>query len=127
MKFSTTVKRYNLGETITITGNSEPNKNTTMWIKDENKKIIFYDVFTTNADGGLNYELVTDDHIFCWNLYCNSKTRRYGSDATLFGIGQYPTTGSCRALMDKTNFALNSKAILSVVGPPSAKLSIVQF
>ena len=119
----TTVKRYNIGETITITGNSEPNKNTTMWIKDENKKIIFYDVFTTNADGGLNYELVTDT-TFSAGTYTAIVKQEDGSDATLFGIGQYPTQGLV-ALMDKTNFALNSKAILSVVGPPSVKLSIV--
>ena len=118
----TTAKRYNVGETVSITGNSEPNKNTMIWIKDENKKIILYDVFTTNADGSLNYELVTDT-TFSPGTYTAILKQEGESDATLFGIGQYPTQGLV-ALMDKTNFALNSKAILSVVGPPSAKLSI---
>jgi hypothetical protein len=122
IEISTTAKRYNAGETVSITGNSEPNKNTIIWIKDQNKKIIFYDVFTTNADGSLNYELVTDT-TFSDGTYTVIVKQEDGSDATLFGISQYPTKNLV-VLMDKTNFALNSKAILSVVGPPSAKLSI---
>ena len=118
----TTAKRYNVGETVSITGNSEPNKNTIIWIKDQNKKIIFYDIFTTNADGSLNYELVTDT-TFSPGTYIAIVKQEGESDATLFGIGQYPTQGLV-ALMNKTNFALNSKAVLSAVGPPSAKLSI---
>ena len=118
----TTAKRYNVGETVSITGNSEPNKNTIIWIKDQNKKIIFYDIFTTNANGSLNYELVTDT-TFSPGTYIAIVKQEGESDATLFGIGQYPTQGLV-ALMNKTNFALNSKAVLSAVGPPSAKLSI---
>ena len=118
----TTAKRYNAGETVSITGNSEPNKSTTIWIKDQNKKIIFYDVFTTNADGSLNYELITDT-TFADGTYTVIVKQEDESDAVLFGIGQYPTQGLV-VLMDKTNFELNSKAILSVVGPPSVKLSI---
>ena len=118
----TTVKRYNVGETVNITGNSEPNKNTTIWIKDKNKKIIFYDVFTTNADGSLDYELPTDN-TFSTGTYTAIIKQEGESDATLFGIGKYPTEGLV-ALMNKTNFALNSKATLSIVGPPSIKLSI---
>jgi len=41
----------------------------------------------------------------------------------LFGIGQYPVTVLV-ALMEKTNFELNSKAILSIIGPASSNLSI---
>jgi len=122
IEISTTAKRYNVGETVSITGNSEPNKNTIIWIKDQNKKIIFYDIFTTNANGSLNYELVTDT-TFSPGTYIAIVKQEGESDATLFGIGQYPTQGLV-ALMDETNFALNSKAILSVVGPPSVKLSI---
>ena len=122
IEISTTAKRYNVGETVSITGNSEPNKNTIIWIKDQNKKIIFYDIFTTNANGSLNYELVTDT-TFSPGTYIAIVKQEGESDATLFGIGQYPTQGLV-ALMNKTNFALNSKAVLSAVGPPSAKLSI---
>ena len=122
VEISTTAKRYNVGETVSITGNSEPNKNTIIWIKDQNKKIIFYDIFTTSADGNLNYEIVTDT-TFSDGTYTAIIKQEDGSDATLFGISQYPTK-SLVVLMDKTNFALNSKAVLNAVGPPSIKLSI---
>jgi len=61
IQISTSAVRYNVGEAVTITGTAEPNKDTTIWVKDQNKKIVHYDVFTSNADGSLNYEFVTDD------------------------------------------------------------------
>ena len=122
IQISTSAIRYNLEETVTITGTAEPNKDTTIWIKDQDKKIVYYDVFTSNADGSLNYEFVADD-IFSSGTYTAVIKQESGSDATLFGIGQYPVTVLV-ALMEKTNFELNSKAILSIVGPASSNLSI---
>jgi len=122
IQISTSAVRYNAGETVTITGTAEPNKDTTIWIKDQDKKIVRYDVFTSNADGSLNYEFVADD-IFSSGTYTAVIKQESGSDAALFGIGQYPVTVLV-ALMEKTNFELNSKAILSIVGPASSNLSI---
>ena len=120
-QISTSAIRYNVGETVTITGTGEPNDNTTIWVKDQNKKIVHYDVFTSNADGSLNYEFVTDD--ISSGTYTVIIKQGNGSDAALFGIGQYPTSVIV-ALMEKTNFNLNSKAILSIVGPTLSNLSI---
>ena len=120
-QISTSAIRYNVGETVTITGTGEPNDNTTIWIKDQNKKIVHYDVFTSNADGSLNYEFVTDD--ISSGTYTVIIKQGNGSDAALFGIGKYPTSVIV-ALMEKTNFNLNSKAILSIVGPTLSNLSI---
>jgi len=122
IQISASAVRYNAGETVTITGTAEPNNNTTVWVKDQNKKIVHYDVFTSNADGSLNYEFVADD-IFSSGTYTVIIKQESGSDAALFGISQYPATVLV-ALMEKTNFDLNSKAILSVVGPASSNLSI---
>ena len=122
IQISTSAVRYNAGEAVTITGTAEPNKNTTIWIKDQDKKIVHYDVFTSNADGSLNYEFVTDD-TFSSGTYTVIIKQENGSDAALFGIGKYPTSVIV-ALMEKTNFELNSKAILSIVGPASSNLSI---
>jgi len=121
-QISTSAIRYNVGETVTITGTGEPNNNTIIWIKDQDKKIVHYDVFTSNADGSLNYEFVADD-TFSSGTYTVIIKQESGSDATLFGIGQYPTSVII-ALMEKTNFELNSKAVLSIVGPTSSNLSI---
>jgi len=122
IQISASAVRYNAGETVTITGTAEPNKDTTIWIKDQDKKIVYYDVFTSNIDGSLNYEFVADD-IFSSGTYTAVIKQESGSDAALFGIGQYPVTVLV-ALMEKTNFDLNSKAILSIVGPASSNLSI---
>jgi len=123
MQISTSAIRYNAGETITITGTAEPNNNTTIWVKDQDKKIVHYDVFTSNADGSLNYEFVIDD-TFSSGTYTAVIKQESGSDAALFGIGQYPASVIV-TLMEKTNFELNSKAILSIVGPASSNLSII--
>jgi len=122
MQIATSAVRYNVGETVTITGTAEPNKDTTIWIKDQNKKIMHYDVFTSNADGSLNYEFVADD-IFSSGTYTVIIKQESGSDAALFGIGKYPAS-ILVALMEKINFEHNSKAILSIVGPASSNLSI---
>jgi len=122
IQISTSAIRYNLEETVTITGTAEPNKDTTIWIKDQDKIIMYNDVFTSNADGSLNYEFVTDD-TFSSGTYTAVIKQENGSDAALFGIEKYPTAVLV-ALMEKTNFEINSKAILSIVSPTSSNLSI---
>ena len=122
IEISASAIRYNIGETVSITGTSEPNKSTTIWIKDQDKKIVIYDVITSDGSGNLNYEFVTDNR-FSAGTYTAIIKQEEGADATLFGINQYPST-SVIALLEKTNFALNSKAVLNIIGPPSSKLSI---
>jgi len=122
IEISASAVRYNLGETVSITGTSEPNKSTTIWVKDQTKKIILFDIITSDGSGNLNYEFATDD-TFSSGTYTVIMKQEGGSDAALFGIGKYPTSVIV-ALMEKTNFDLNSKAILSIVGPASSNLSI---
>ncbi len=122
IEISASAVRYNLGETVSITGTSEPNKSTTIWVKDQTKKITLFDIITSDGSGNLNYEFVTDD-TFSTGTYTVIVKQEEGSDAAVFGIDQYPSTRIV-VLVEKTNFALNSKAILSIVGPPSSKLSI---
>jgi len=120
---SASAVRYNMGDTISIIGISESNTDTTIWIKDQSKKIVHYDIFTTNANGDLNYKLVADDRFSSGTYTAIIKQEGGGSDAALFGIERYPTT-SIIALMAKTNFPLDSVAVMNIVGPQSTKLSI---
>ena len=122
IEISASAVRYNLGETVSITGTSEPNKSTTIWIKDQDKKIVLFDITTSDASGNLNYEFVTDD-TFSTGTYTAVVKQEDGLDAALFGIGQYPSTNII-VLMEKTNFILDSKAVLSIIGPVSSKISI---
>jgi len=120
---SASAVRYNIGDTVSIIGISESNTDTTIWIKDQDKNIILYDVFTTNANGGLNYQFVVDDKFSSGTYTAIIKQADGGSDATMFGIERYPTTNIV-ALMKQTNFPLNSHAIMNVIGPQLTKLSI---
>ena len=122
LEFSTSAVRYDIGNAITITGSGEPTKQTTVLVKNEDDKIIHYDVFTSQANGDLNYEFMLDDTISA-GTYVIILKQENGSDAALFGIGKYPST-SIVTLMEKTNFTLNSKAVVSIIGPSSSKLSI---
>ena len=122
IEISSSAIRYNLGETVSITGTSEPNKSTTIWIKDQDKKIVLFDITTSDASGNLNYEFVTDD-TFSTGTYTAVVKQEDGLDAALFGIGQYPSTNII-VLMEKTNFILDSKAVLSIIGPVSSTISI---
>ena len=122
IEISASATRYNVGGTVSISGTSEPNKNTTIWVRDQEKKIVLYDIISSDLVGNLNYEFDTDD-TFSTGTYTVIVKQEDGLDAVLFGIGQYPSK-SIVALMEKTNFALNSNAILSIIGPPASKLSI---
>ena len=122
LEISTSAMRYNAGDTISVTGNAEPTKDSTIWIKDETGKIIHYDVFTSEANGNLNYEFTSSDDIST-GTYTVIVKQENGADAILFGIGKYPSN-SIVTLLEKTNFTLNSKAMLNIIGPASSKLSI---
>jgi len=120
---SASAVRYNMGDTVSIIGISESNTDTTIWIKDQNKNIILYDIFVTNTNGDLNYQFVVDDKFSSGTYTAIIKQDGGGSDAALFGIERYPTT-SITALMTKTNFPLDSVAVMNIIGPQSTKLSI---
>jgi len=122
VEVSTSAIRYNQGETVIVTGNSEPNKDTTIWIKDKTGKIMHYDVFESKSNGELDYEFIADDS-FDIGTYTMIIKQDGGADASFFGIGKYPSP-SIIGLMEKSNFALNSKAVLTAVGPSSTKLSV---
>ena len=122
LEISTSAIRYNEGETVVITGDSEPNQDTTVWVRDQDGKIVHYDVFKSESNGRLNYEFVASDS-FDTGTYITTVKQESGTDATFFGINKYPSP-SIITLTEKTNFTLNSKAVLTVIGPSSSKLSI---
>ena len=120
---SASAVRYNIGDTVSIIGVSESNTDTTIWVKDQDKKIVYYDIFKTNANGNLNYQFVVDDRFSSGTYTAIVKQKDGGSDAALFGIERYPTV-SITALMSKTNFPLDSVAVMNIIGPQLTKLTI---
>ena len=121
IQINTSATRYNTGETISMTGNGVPGQDIILWIKNENGKIIHYNVIS-NADGNFNYNLVLDE-TFSTGSYAAIIKQGDSSDATLFGIGKYPTSNIV-SLINERNFELNSRAILSIISPPSTNISI---
>ena len=122
VQISLSAIRYNPGETVIVTGIGEPNKQTTMLVKNEDGKIIHYDVFTSKDDGSLDYRFPIDENN-SGGTYSVIIKQENGADASLFGIEQYPSS-TVVTLMEQSNFSLNSKAILNVIGPQSTKLSV---
>ena len=57
LEISISSVRYDVGDVVRITGNGEPGKNTTVLVKDTDGKIVHYDVFTSQSNGDLTYEL----------------------------------------------------------------------
>ena len=122
VQISLSAVRYNIGETVTITGNGEPSENTTIWVKDQFGTIQYYDSFTSPVTGDLNYEFTLDDG-FVIGTYSVTVKQANGVDAVVFGVGQYPIS-NVLALMEKTKFTLNSQAMLNIIGPASSKVTI---
>ena len=122
LEISVSSVRYEIGETVNLTGSGEPNKSTSVWIKDTEGKIVHYDVFTSDQNGDLSYEFTLKDEILT-GTYVAILKQENGADASLFGVGKYPSS-SVVTLMEKTNFVLNSKAVLNIIGPPLSNLSI---
>ena len=122
IEISTSAIRYNAEATVTITGTVEPNKDTTIWIKNKDNKIIYYDVFTSNANGSLNYDVI-GNNIFSTGTYIIIIKQEDGSDATLFGVSQYPGTRIV-TLMEKSNFTLDSTAILNIISSASTRATV---
>ena len=123
IQISAPAERYDVGETISITGMGEPNMDTTLWIKDQDKNIVLYDILTTNVNGDINYQFIVDETFSSGTYSAIIKQDDGGSDAILFGIGQRPAI-TIISLMDKTNFPTGSKAIINIIGPQSTKLTV---
>ena len=122
LEISISSVRYDVGDTVSITGSGEPGKNTTVLIKDTDGKIVHYDVFTSQSNGNLTYGFTLEDEISI-GTYVAVLKQENGADASLFGVGKYPAP-SIVTLMEKTNFGLNSKAVLNIIGPASSNLAV---
>ena len=122
LEISISSVRYDVGDTVNITGSAEPAKNTTILVKDQSNKIVHYDVFSSQSNGNLTYEFQIEDEISI-GTYVAILKQENGADASLFGVVKYPTP-SIVTLMEKTNFGLNSKAVLNIIGPASSNLAV---
>ena len=122
LSISTAATRYNAGDTVIFTGSGIPNKDLTLFVKNPDGKIIYFDIIKIGSIGEIQYEFTTDT-TFETGTYVLVTKHENESDAYLFGIGQYPTT-QIVVLTDKTNYigTGSSAAFINIVGPPSTTL-----
>ena len=117
--FTTTT---DLGDAFILTGTAQPNKDLSLSIKDPNNNIIRFDILEIDESGEIKYEFPRSES-FTDGTYVLTATQDDKTQVSLFTLG---TTSYDRvvAYLEKTNFNVNSKAKITVLGPPSTELTL---
>ena len=110
------------GDAFILTGTAQPNKDLVLSIKDPNDDIIRFDIIKIDETGTITYEFPRSES-FTDGTYVLIATQDDITQVSLFTLG---TTSYDRvvAYLEKTNFNVNSKAKITVLGPPSTELTL---
>jgi len=110
------------GDAFILTGTAQPNKDLALSIKDPNDDIIRFDIIKIDETGTITYEFPRSES-FTDGTYVLIATQDDITQVSLFTLG---TTSYDRvvAYLEKTNFNINSKAKITVLGPPSTELTL---
>ena len=115
--------QYDPGNTITFTGEAEPNKNLEIIIKNPNRAIIHTEDVMVDATGNVNYRFATDTG-FINGTYIIIINQGDASYASLFGIGG-PPSQQLIITMNELNFKTTSHAVVNIVGPALTNIAIL--
>ena len=120
--FTTTT---DLGDVFILTGTAQPNKDLTLAIKDPNDDFIRFDILKIDETGVITYEFPRNES-FNDGTYVLKATQDDITQVSLFTLG---TTSYDRVVvyLEKMNFKANSKAKLTILGPPSTELTLNIF
>ncbi len=118
--FTTTT---DLGDVFILTGTAQPNKDLTLAIKDPNDDFIRFDILKIDETGVITYEFPRNES-FNDGTYVLKATQDDITQVSLFTLG---TTSYDRVVvyLEKMNFKANSKAKLTILGPPSTYKAVV--
>ena len=110
------------GDVFVLAGTAQPSKDLTLSIKDPNGNIIQFDIIKIDESGEIKYEFPYDGS-FSSGTYVITATQDDITQVSLFNLG---TTTYDRIVvsLEKMNFKSNSKAKLTVIGPPSTNLTL---
>jgi len=110
------------GDAFILTGTAQPNKDLVLSIKDPNDDIIRFDIIKIDETGTITYEFPRSES-FTDGTYVLIATQDDITQVSLFTLG---TTSYDRvvAYLEKTNFNINSKAKITILGPPSTELTL---
>ena len=110
------------GDVFVLAGTAQPSKDLTLSIKDPNGNIIQFDIIKIDESGEIKYEFPYDGS-FSSGTYVITATQDDITQVSLFNLGT-TTYDRIVASLEKMNFKSNSKAKLTVIGPPSTDLSL---
>ena len=110
------------GDVFVLAGTAQPNKDLTLSIKDPNGNIIQFDIIKIDESGEIKYEFPYDGS-FSSGTYVITATQDDITQISLFNLGT-TTYDRIVASLEKMNFKSNSKAKLTVIGPPSTNLTL---
>jgi len=120
--FTTTT---DLGDVFILTGTAQPNKDLTLSIKNPDDDIIRFDILKIDGSGEIKYEFPRGES-FVNGTYILRATQDDITQVSFFTLG---TTSYDRVIvyLEKMNFSANSKAKISILGPPSTELTLNIF
>ena len=110
------------GDVFVLTGAAQPSKDLTLSIKDPDGDIVQFDIIKIDESGEIRYEFPYDGS-FSNGTYVLTATQDDISQVSLFNLGT-TTYDRVVASLEKLNFKSNSKAKLTVIGPPSTNLTL---
>ena len=110
------------GDVFVLAGTAQPSKDLTLSIKDPNGNIIQFDIIKIDESGEIKYEFPYDGS-FSSGTYVITATQDDITQVSLFNLGT-TTYDRIVASLEKMNFKSNSKAKLTVIGPPSTNLTL---
>ena len=110
------------GDAFVLTGTATPNKDLMLSIKDPNNDIVRFDIIKIDEAGEIKYEFPYDGS-FSSGTYVITATQDDITQISLFNLGT-TTYDRIVASLEKMNFKSNSKAKLTVIGPPSTNLTL---
>ena len=110
------------GDAFILTGTAQPNKDLSLSIKDPNDNVVRFDILEIDQSGEIKYEFPYSASSI-EGTYILTATQDNTTQISLFSLG---ATSYDRVLVypEKVNFPGNSKAKLTVLGPPSTNFTL---
>ena len=113
------------GDAFILTGTAQPNKDLALSIKDPNDDIIRFDIIKIDETGAITYEFPRNES----STDGTYVLRATQDDVTQVSLFTLDTTTYDRVVvyLEKMNFKANSKAKITILGPPLTELTLNIF
>lgn len=123
ISISTSQQQYNAGDTVLINGTAIPNAQVSIVIIDPSHSQVFAKDISVASDGRIHASFPLSASAIVGTYVI---TATLGSDqiSYYFGVGVQPVP-ILTAVLDKLNYQVTDKPIISISGPPSSTMNLV--